>query len=230
MIAIISDIHANHAALMAVLDDVDKRGIEKIVCLGDIAGYYCEINECCDTLRQRNVFSLMGNHDQYLVSEEKCLRSNSVNRCIDYQKGVVRKDNFDWLASLKPSARFGELNIVHGGWGDELEEYLVPSAEYFERLPGTYFASGHTHVPVIWSAGEKIYCNPGSVGQPRDGDPRASYAVWTGQKFELHRVVYDCKPLQKKMQREGFDAYFYENLDNGTRLGGKIDRLILGSE
>ena len=136
MIEIISDIHGNHSALLAVLDDIDRLGVERTICLGDVGGYYCDINEVCDTLRERNIFSLMGNHDMYLVSGEKCLRSNSVNRCIEYQKGVIRKENLDWLASLKPNAMLGDLNIVHGGWGDELEEYLVPSPSYFNNMEG----------------------------------------------------------------------------------------------
>ena len=230
MIAIISDIHANREALLAVLDEIDQSGAERIVCLGDIGGYYCEINEVCDILRERNIFSLMGNHDRYLTSEEKCQRSNSVNRCIEYQKSVIRKDNLQWLAALGSRAVLDDLDIVHGGWGDELEEYLVPSSSYFENLEGRYFASGHTHVPVVWASKSKSYCNPGSVGQPRDGDPRASYAILTDTGFQVHRVTYNYELLQLKMKKIGFDPYFYENLSNGTRLGGKIDSLILNAK
>lgn len=225
MIAIISDIHANHAALIAVLNEIDHLGIKDIICLGDIGGYYCEINECCDTLQNREIFSLQGNHDWYLATGEQCPRSNSVNQCLDYQRGIITKSNLAWLASLKPQAQIGELNIVHGGWNDPVDEYLIPSSDYFARLPGIFFASGHTHVPCIWHDGKKTYCNPGSVGQPRDGDPRASFAVWNNQQFSLHRIAYDYRPLQTKMQTAGFTAYFYENLAIGSRIGGKIDRL-----
>ncbi len=227
MIALISDIHANHMALLAVLDRLDELGADQILCLGDIGGYYCEINECCDTLRQRNVFSLMGNHDWYLVSDQKCNRSNSVNRCIEYQKKIISADNLAWLKTLKSEAQFDDFNLVHGGWGDSLEEYIVPSERYFSGIEGKHFASGHTHVPIVWSGVDKSYCNPGSVGQPRDGDWRASFATWDGQEFSLHRVEYDYSGLQAKMREAGFEPYFYENLENGTRLGGKIDRVQL---
>jgi predicted phosphodiesterase len=227
MIAIISDIHANNVALTAVLENIDSKGIKEIVCLGDIAGYHCEINECCDVLRSRKIFSLMGNHDSYLVKDEQCLRSRSVNRCIEYQRSIITKENLAWLESLQPSSELNGLNMVHGGWRDELEEYVVPSFEYFANLPGKVFVSGHTHVPVIWSLGGLAYCNPGSVGQPRDGDAGASYATWDGTCFELHRVEYDVREIQKKMSDAGFEPYFYEGLSRGARLGGKIDRLDL---
>lgn len=225
MIAIISDVHGNHAALIAVLDELDRIGVKKIICLGDVAGYYCQINACCETLQARNVFSLMGNHDWYLAMGEPCPRSNSANRCLDYQRGIISKANLDWLASLKPQAQIDGLDIVHGGWNDPLEEYMVPSTEYFSRISGQFFASGHTHVPCIWSGGGKTYCNPGSVGQPRDGDPRASFAIWDQEVFSLYRVPYDFRPLQEEMRSAGFEEYFYNNLAAGTRIGGKIDTL-----
>lgn len=225
MIAIISDIHANHTALTTVIDEIDRLGIKKIICLGDIGGYYCEINECCEILQKLNIFSLMGNHDWYLVTGENSHRSNSANRCLNYQRKIITKKNLDWLASLKPQAELNQLRIVHGGWNNPIDEYIQPSVDYFSNIPGKYFASGHTHVPCIWEDNEKTYCNPGSVGQPRDGDPRASFATWDNQQFSLHRIEYDYKPLQQKMQRAGFEPYFYENLSIGARIGGKIDRL-----
>jgi predicted phosphodiesterase len=223
MLAIISDIHGNHAALIAVLNELERMGIKKIICLGDVGGYYSQINECCETLQTRNIFSLMGNHDWYLATGEQCPRSNSANRCLDYQRKIISRTNLDWLTTLKPQAQIDGLNIVHGGWNDPLDEYVKPSTDYFAYIQGHFFASGHTHVPCIWSNGIKSYCNPGSVGQPRDGDARASFAIWNYMDFSLHRVQYDFKSLQKDMQHAGFEEYFYENLANGTRIGGKID-------
>lgn len=225
MIAIISDIHGNYAALAAVLDELDRIGVERIICLGDVAGYYCQINACCETLQARNIFSHMGNHDWYLATGEPCPRSSSANRCLDYQREVITETNLGWLATLKPQAQVDGLNIVHGGWNDPLDEYLVPSTEYFSQFPGYFFASGHTHVPCIWSGDGKTYCNPGSVGQPRDGDPRASFAIFDKLNFSLRRVEYDFKSLQQEMKNAGFEKYFYENLSIGARIGGKIDKL-----
>ena len=78
MIGIISDIHGNYTALTKVLAELDNLGVDKIICLGDIAGYYCQINQCCKILQDRNIFCLMGNHDWYLVTNEDCPRSNIV--------------------------------------------------------------------------------------------------------------------------------------------------------
>jgi predicted phosphodiesterase len=224
MIGIISDVHGNHVALMAVLAELDALGVREILCLGDIAGYYSQINECCDTLRERNVFSLTGNHDGYLVAGGGCLRSDSATRCLMYQHKIITPSNLAWLATLPYRARKHNVDLVHGGWNDPLEEYLKPSQTYFDALAGQYFASGHTHVQYLWSGNDKVYCNPGSVGQPRDGDPRAAYAIWDGQTFALRRVEYDVAETQRLMRDAGFAPYFYDNLSTGSRIGGKIDR------
>ncbi len=225
MTGIISDIHGNHEALSAVLEELDRMGVDRVICLGDVGGYYCQVNECCETLRKRGIFTLMGNHDWYLATGGSCPRSGSANRCLDYQRKVIRGDNLKWMASLSPRALIDGLSVVHGGWSDPLDEYVVPSNGYFAGMTGRQFASGHTHVPCIWTGGEKAYCNPGSVGQPRDGDPRASFAAWDGRDFRLFRVAYDVESLQMEMRKSGFAPYYYENLSAGTRIGGKVDRL-----
>ncbi len=222
MIGIISDIHGNHVALSAVIKRLDEMGASEIVCLGDVGGYYCQINECCETLRSRNIFSLIGNHDWYLTTGERCPRSNSANACLDYQRQVLSTENLEWLRTLPSEADIHGIRMVHGGWTDPIDEYLRPSEAYFSKIPGRYFVSGHTHVQIVWSGGGKTYCNPGSVGQPRDGDPRAAFATWDGHSFDLHRVEYDIQLVQTEMAIAGFDAYYYENLAKGTRIGGKL--------
>jgi len=225
MIGIISDIHGNHVALSTVLRKLDELGVTEVICLGDIGGYYCQINECCETLRQRNIFSIMGNHDWYLAKGEACPRSNSANDCLNYQRKVISPDNLAWLASLPERSLVHGLDIVHGGWNDPIDEYVRPSSEYFAALPGKYFASGHTHVQHVWSDGEKTYCNPGSVGQPRDGDSRAAFATWDGCSFHIHRIEYDVEQIQREMALAGFTPYYSENLSKGTSIGGKISAL-----
>ena len=113
MIAIVSDIHGNYAALQSVLAKIDAMGVDEILCLGDTAGYYSSVNECIDELRNRDIFSLMGNHDWYLARNEPCPRSNSANRCLAYQKSVIRDDNMAWLAGLDPGCR-GAYELVAG--------------------------------------------------------------------------------------------------------------------
>ena len=223
MKAIISDVHANYEALRATLNAIERMDIQDIVCLGDICGYYCDVNECCNLIRGKNIPSLLGNHDFYLISGKQSRRSNTVNRCIRYQREVITDENLNWLKTLTPHQIFDELNAVHGGWKDSLEEYVKMPHLSFLSQTGKYFISGHTHVPYIYERQKKIYCNPGSVGQPRDGDSRASFATFNGVKFKIHRIQYDIEKTQERMKIAGFSPYFYENLSHGTRIGGKID-------
>lgn len=213
----ISDIHGNFEALTAVLAELDRLGVTRIYCAGDVVGYYSQVNECCQELRLRGIPTVMGNHDWYLAGKGYCLRSRSVNDCIAYQKRVITKENLDWLKALPIQLEVGDIHMVHGGWGDPLDEYLKPSQEYFERLEGCCFVSGHTHVQTVRQFGDKIYCNPGSVGQPRDGDPRAAFAIYDGQDFELHRVPYDMQKVFDLMEAAGFNDYYYGGLKTGSR-------------
>ena len=220
MIAILSDIHGNHIALMAVLKAIDDMGIKDIYCLGDTVGYYPLVNEVCDELRKRNVKSVMGNHDWYMAADSFCERSNSVNDTLEYQKKVISNENLSWLKLLPINLQVGELSMVHGGWTDPIDEYLKPSKEYFDKVGGKYFCSGHTHVPVIEDYGDKKYCNPGSVGQPRDGDNRASFATWDGSNFAIHRIEYDFEAVGQLMEQAGFSGYYYERLAVGAKDNG----------
>ena len=220
MIALISDIHGNYTALRAVLAKIDSMGIDEVYCLGDVVGYYTEVNECCDELRRRNVKSVMGNHDWYMAANSFCSRSNSVNDCLKFQRQVISEENRAWICSLPVFLSAGDLSMVHGGWTDPIDEYLDPTEEYFSRIDGQYFASGHTHRQIICQFGEKVYCNPGSVGQPRDNDPRAAFATFDGSKFELYRVEYDINKVGKLMEKAGFTGYYYDCLKTGAKKLG----------
>lgn len=228
MIAIISDIHGNYPALKSVLDDIDRQQCTHIISLGDIAGYYCMINECVEVLRDREVLNILGNHDNYLVNKVDCSRSNSVNRCIKYQDSIITASNHKWLSQSLREYINGYVHMVHGGWKDKQEEYLYDlSEEYFADMNYTYFISGHTHVQSLFNFSDKVYCNPGSVGQPRDGDNRAAYVIFDGQQFDLRRVEYDIDWIAREMGRNGFEEYFYKNLYYGTRLDGEVSTIHL---
>jgi diadenosine tetraphosphatase ApaH/serine/threonine PP2A family protein phosphatase len=98
---------------------------------------------------------------------------------------------------------------------------MSPSRDYFTELAGTRFASGHTHLPLVWRGGGRLYLNPGSVGQPRDGDPRASFATVDGDVVVLHRVEYDFRAVQRAMAATGLPPYIAESLAFGLRVGGR---------
>lgn len=216
-IAFISDIHGNYEALKAVLSELDKLGISQVYCAGDIVGYYSQINECCNEIRSRGIPTVMGNHDWYMAGGGFCPRSKSVNDCLAYQRGVIEDANMEWLKGLPVRIQIDKIQMVHGGWADPIDEYLKISPEYFEKVLGDIFVSGHTHVQTLQKFGNKIYCNPGSVGQPRDGDPRAAFAIYDGNDFELHRVEYDMQKVFDLMDAAGFNDYYYGGLKTGAK-------------
>ena len=222
MIAIISDIHGNFPALQAVMGEIERIGCEKIISLGDVAGYYCQLNECIHLLRQKDVPNVMGNHDYYMVQNQPCPRSNAANDLLRYQRAHITSDHFEWL---KISARKIECNgasFVHGGWRDPLDEYLtVVSEEYFRDEGATYFFSGHTHVQSLKILGKICHCNPGSVGQPRDNNPKAAFALFDGKKVYLKRVDYDIDKIAVAMENCGFNRYFYQGLYTGREIGSQ---------
>ena len=216
-IAFISDIHGNYEALTSVLSEIDRMRVDKIFCGGDVVGYYSQINECCDELRRRRIPSVMGNHDWYMAGGGFCPRSRSVNDCLEYQRTIIEPGHLEWLRTFPVELRVEEVRLVHGGWADPIDEYLKPTEDYFEKVEGRVFVSGHTHIQRVDRFGEKIYCNPGSVGQPRDGDPRAAFAVYEAGEFTLHRVEYDVQRVFELMAAAGFNDYYYGGLKTGAR-------------
>lgn len=221
MIAILSDIHGNYEALNAVLKVVDDMGISKIYVLGDTVGYYSQVNEVIDELRKREAKAVMGNHDWYMAAGSFCDRSQTVNDTLAYQRKIINEENLAWVKALPVFLEAENISMVHGGWTDPIDEYLTkPSKEYFAKVEGKYFASGHTHHPRIEDYGDKLYCNPGSVGQPRDGDNRASFATFDGSAFKLHRVSYDFEKVGELMEQAGFSGYYYERLAIGAQDNG----------
>lgn len=217
-IGIISDIHGNYEALKTVLTELDGMNITEIYCLGDVVGYFSQINECCNELIERKIPSLMGNHDWYMASGGFCPRSKSVNDCLVYLRKVITKKNTDWLRTFPVQQFVGNIHMVHGGWTDPIDEYLLePSEEYFSKIEGKIFMSGHTHIQSLYQFNEKTYCNPGSVGQPRDNDPRAAFAVVDDDTILLHRVEYDMEKVFELMHKAGFSDYYYGSLKTGAK-------------
>lgn len=229
LIAIISDIHGNLPALESVLHDIEQYNIDKIVSLGDVAGYYPFINEVIEILKSQNVVNLIGNHDRYIIDDTECPRSHSANACLQYQKRVITKKNQEWLQKSISKYENSNVSMVHGGWIDNEDEYIMKvKDDYFQNLPFQYFFCGHTHVQKhIKMKNDKNFINPGSVGQPRDGVASAAYCLFDPQYNEvaLKRVSYDVDIVAKKMQEIGLDEKFYKNLYNGTRIGGAIDMI-----
>lgn len=226
MKALISDIHANYAALQAVVEDAFEQGCNQFICLGDVAGYHAEINECLALLRSLPGLRLIrGNHDAYLLSGSGCPRSEIVSHVLRFQASIVTSDNLDWLSTSLSHFSCGPDLFVHGGPDDVLEQYVYRvSSELFQDDVDRLFC-GHTHVQVLHRIGGRLFCNPGSVGQPRDGNPQAAYAILDRDEVVLRRVEYDVSATEKSMKAAGFPDHYFLNLRKGAQIGGRIDRI-----
>lgn len=225
MLAILSDIHGNLTALQAVIKDALDRGCNRFLSLGDVVGYYAQPGECIDLLKEHGVINILGNHDSYLVNDSNCPRSQRVSAIIDHHKRIVTAEQLDWLRKSVPLLQEGSMLFVHGGPEDPRDQYLYTvSSKIFPQGVDVLF-SGHTHVQVLVDFAGKTYCNPGSVGQPRDGDSRAAYATIEEGKIVLHRIPYDIEKTVAVMKSAGYEAFYYENLYKGSQIGGRIDQI-----
>jgi predicted phosphodiesterase len=225
MIAVLSDIHANLPALQAVIQDAIAHGCTRFISLGDVVSYGAQPGECIDLLRSHGVTNILGNHDGYIVHGIGCPRSKAVSVTLEHHRKVVTAAQLDWLRQSLPLLQEETTLYLHGGPDDPQDQYLYRvTREVFPTGIRTLL-SGHTHVQTLASFGDLTYCNPGSVGQPRDGDPRAAYALIVAGKILLRRVPYDIDAAVAAMKRVGYEAYYYENLYMGAQIGGRIDRV-----
>ena len=227
-VAIISDIHGNYPALKAVLEDIKHEDVEKIICLGDLVGFYCMINEVIKTIRDLNIETILGNHDRAIIKNKGVIeRSKTCTSTLKRQLEYITDENYSFLARLKDNYKFKFFNkiyfCVHGGLNDFIDEYIGDVNEvYLDNNNFSYdvLISGHSHIPMIKSLSNHVYLNPGSVGQPRDQDKRASYLLISENKSSIKRVLYDINDIVKRMDKEGFDPYISEILYRGVRVGG----------
>lgn len=226
-IAFISDIHGNMPALNAVLDDICTQDISDIYCLGDLVGYYSEINQVIDTIRERKIKCCMGNHDYAIAFNGGVIpRSRTCTNVLGTQLKYITKENLSFLSELPLMIEIesGDRSIlcVHGGINDPVDEYIdVNDSSYFKNIESKYdiLISGHNHIPIIKDYGTIFYGNTGSVGQPRDHDPRASYIIYESGELRIRRVEYNIDETRKKMREHGFPEYISEILYKGFRIG-----------
>lgn len=229
MIAILSDIHGNLPALQAVLAKADELGCGRIISLGDVTGYYAQPSECIDLLIEREAIQLLGNHDKYLVDGSGCPRSTTVSKLLEHQERAVTPAQIEFLSTLESRYDEGNASFVHGGWRDPTDQYIYRVKEELFPPGFAFFFAGHTHVQCrIPLANNRVFCNPGSVGQPRDGDPRASFAVFSADNVELHRVEYDIDEAAQAMRDAGYtEPRLWTNLYEGAQIGGRVDKITI---
>ena len=197
-ILLLADIHANWPALRAI----DTEPFDVCLVLGDLVDYGLEPTPCIDWVRRRATHAVRGNHDHCVAQLVKVQGRSGFKYLSGVTRTVTQERLNDtdrrFLGSLPVSRRVTLENtrflLVHATPRDPLDEYAIASADFWERrlhdVDAQVICVGHTHHPYVLEVGDKLVINPGSVGQPRDGDPRASYAIIENQRVELKRVEY----------------------------------------
>lgn len=226
-IAFISDIHGNWPALQAVLVDIEQQQVDNIYCLGDLVGYYAQINEVIDYIRANNIQTCMGNHDSAIVNNKGIIpRSKTCTNVLTKQLSYISRENLDFLQQLPDRLIVNDENnkilCVHGGINDPIDEYISDlSDSYFDMLDKsiTHVLTGHNHMAQVRDFNRIKYGNCGAVGQPRDHDPRASYIIMDEGELYVRRVNYDIDKTKEAMQQYGFEDYISNVLYKGYRIG-----------
>jgi diadenosine tetraphosphatase ApaH/serine/threonine PP2A family protein phosphatase len=231
-IAIVSDIHGNLEALTAVLEDIDRRPVDEIVCLGDIVGYGPDPAACLAVIRGRRIPSFMGNHDQAAFDADlRTTFSLLARTAIEWTAPRLDDGDLAFLRSLPYRAELHGATFVHASPRDPGEfEYVMDdldAARQFGSFTTPICFIGHTHDPEIFredlgprmvDAEHRCLVNVGSVGQPRDGNPKACYGLYdTGPlSFEHVRVAYDVPATAAKIYQAGLPAQLAERLVLGV--------------
>ena len=240
--AIVADIHANLAAFTAVLGDIEHRGgVEEVWCLGDIVGYGPDPHQCIELLRKYRHVSVAGNHDWAAIGkiDTSDFNPDAAAAC-HWTTQQLSPEDVDYINGLPLVIPRGDFTLVHGSPREPIWEYLLSASSARENL--AYFKSqfclvGHSHVPLIFECNEAGACflsdfpadtiitlaesrliiNPGGVGQPRDGDPRASYAIYDSEARTVthSRVPYDIGITQARMAKHGLPAHLIARLSYG---------------
>lgn len=224
-IMVLSDIHANLTALQAVLQDAGP--VDATWCLGDVVGYGPDPNECVALLRQQaNLTCLLGNHDAAVLGRIPLETfNNDARRSIEWIERVITAEAIGFLRKLPEKIVVNGVTLVHGSPRNPVWEYILDlynAAQNFSHFDTQICMVGHTHLPIaylaienprdlLWTIPEegkgitiesRAILNPGSVGQPRDHDPRASYAIYDSEAnhWLVRRVEYDVYAVQKRIR------------------------------
>lgn len=237
---IFSDIHSNLEALEAVLDLFKKEGVEQTLCLGDIVGYGANPTECIERIRSLGGIVIAGNHDWACVGQMETDYFNTYAReAILWTQKQLNEEARQFLKELPISHQTKFLTLVHGSLDFPDEFRYIFDAESASRtleISNTPICFvGHSHLPMIFSLGQdgyirllrsgkaklengvKLLVNDGSVGQPRDGDPRAACALFDTEKqtVEIRRIPYDIRFAQQKILQAGLPRVLASRLSEG---------------
>lgn len=218
-IGLISDIHANLPALEAVMRDMPP--VDSIVCAGDVIGYNPMPAACVDRIQDIATTTVQGNHDRTVETPERYAANHTAHAGLKHALDTLTEPQLRWLRELPESATIGdgEYLLVHSH-PDHRGKYVYPDQfpdlrPFLDEYAGVIL--GHTHVQHKTHVDDRLIVNPGSVGQPRDEDPRAAYAILDTeeQDAELRRVHYDIDRVHHEIVIEGLPSQSGERLFEG---------------
>ena len=239
-ILIISDIHSNLTALEAVLADAGH--IDAVWCLGDLVGYGPDPNECISRVRELpNLVCIIGNHDAATLNQIDSTTFNPEARdAVRWTQDTLSDGSVAFLESLPERVEMEDVTLVHGSPRHPVWEYLLDTknaTQSFAHFETPYCFVGHTHLPSVYLLGKdnhsarlmipeasshmvlspRAILNPGSVGQPRDRDSRAAYAIYFPEEhvWEYRRVTYQVKEVQERMEEAGLPERHIQRLSAG---------------
>jgi predicted phosphodiesterase len=236
--AILADIHANLEALEVVLTDARDQNCTHYACLGDVVGYNANPKECLDTIRDMQMPCVKGNHDEYCSIESNLEGFNPhAAEAIHWTREQLTEEDREWLRNLKYIRLVASYSIVHATldgpqrWGYVFDRLAAAASFTYQNTSVCFF--GHTHVPVAFirdsvvrggtyskfkiEPGRKYFINVGSVGQSRDGVPKATYVIYNMDEgsVELRRLDYDIAKTQAKIRAAGLPERLAERLALG---------------
>ena len=236
---ILSDVHSNLEALEEVLQTLEKDGVDQILCAGDLIGYGADPVQCLKRLRESCTQVVCGNHDWAAAGKMPLDWFNDLARAaVEWTQAQLSESDRSYLKSLPLVWQDANVTLVHASLHEPDQfPYIfdLTQAALSLKLQKTSIAFiGHTHVPAVYLqkgdraqllpaahakvvAGEKLLVNVGSVGQPRDGDPRACFCLYDTDRssFEIRRVRYPVDQVQKKMRKAGLPEFLAERIAIG---------------
>jgi predicted phosphodiesterase len=239
--AIIADIHSNLAALQAVFEEIRiKGGVDEIWCLGDIIGYGPDPRQCIELVKKYCTVCIAGNHDLAAIGKiDLALFNPAAADACRWTMEQLNPVDVHYLGDLPMKAEKGDFLLVHGSPADPALEYIISASiaeKNFAYFTNRYCLAGHSHIPAAFKEDgstcqaihltfgvglvmhtHRMIVNPGSVGQPRDGDPRASYAIYDseGMILRLNRVEYNIRATQDKMMQAHLPIQLITRLEQG---------------
>ncbi len=242
-IGVFGDIHANLSALQSVLAALHAAGCEELICTGDIVGYGPSPAECIALVRESRAKCVLGNHDEYatdILGDRLDKLEPETRASIEWTRSVIGMDALKWLAALPLRLDVHDFTVVHGCLGPHPWAYVVNKQNlttHFAHQTTRLSFDGHTHLPLICvqregqspsmdflkmtvlppPGGTKVLVNPGSVGQPRDRDPRACCCIYDLVANEVHpiRVPYNIAETQELMRKAALPERFIQRLEIG---------------